>query len=160
MGVLLPGLCTKDSPLGPARHERKFFGACVWKVTLKHLPQPLRSHIRSFGTLGQLFKISPFTAQNLHSSGDCFGLYLSRPSNVRKQVLFISSYHDHLPLMLSSLEVVSYIFKVMKVDLMSTREVVLPIPSVRAYLLLMLSFMTISSIDSKLWKFLSSSWVN
>jgi hypothetical protein len=28
-------------------------------VTFKHLPQPLRSHIRSFGTLGQLLKIPP-----------------------------------------------------------------------------------------------------
>jgi hypothetical protein len=27
-------------------------------VTFKHLPQPLRSHIRSFGTLGELLKIA------------------------------------------------------------------------------------------------------
>ena len=31
------------------------------KVAFKHLPQPLRSHIRSFGTLGQLLKIPPLS---------------------------------------------------------------------------------------------------
>ena len=45
--------------LAPHRHERKFFGAHVCRVTFKHLPQPLRSHIQSFITLGQLFKIPP-----------------------------------------------------------------------------------------------------
>ena len=39
----------------PHQHERKLSGARVCRVTFKHLPQPLRSHIRSFGTLGQLF---------------------------------------------------------------------------------------------------------
>jgi hypothetical protein len=29
-------------------------------VTFKHLPQPLRSHIQSFGTLGKVLKFSPF----------------------------------------------------------------------------------------------------
>ena len=43
---------------GPHQQQWKFFGACVCKVAFKHLPQPLRSHIRSFGTLGQLFKLS------------------------------------------------------------------------------------------------------
>ena len=46
--------------LSPHRHEQKFSGAHVRRVTFKHLPQPLRSYIRSFGTLGQLFKIPPF----------------------------------------------------------------------------------------------------
>ena len=53
----------------PHRHERKFSGARVCRVTFKHLPQPLRSHIRSFGTIGQLFKIPPFSAQKSHSAG-------------------------------------------------------------------------------------------
>ena len=53
----------------PHRHERKFSTSCVCRVTSKHLPQPLRSHIRSFGTLGQLFKIPPFSAQKSHSAG-------------------------------------------------------------------------------------------
>ena len=53
----------------PHRNERKFFGARVCRVTFKHLPQPIRSHILSFGTLGQLFKIPPFSAQKSHSAG-------------------------------------------------------------------------------------------
>ena len=46
--------------LGPHRHERKFVDACVRKVTFKHLPQPLSSHMESFRTIGQLLKIPPF----------------------------------------------------------------------------------------------------
>ena len=42
----------------PHRHQQKLSGTRVCRVTFKHLPQPLRSHIRSFGTLGQLFKFS------------------------------------------------------------------------------------------------------
>ena len=57
----------------PHRHERKFSGAHVCRVTFKHLPQPLRSHIRSFGTIGQLFKIPPFSAQKSHSAGGMGG---------------------------------------------------------------------------------------
>ena len=44
----------------PHRRERKFSSAHVCRDTFKHLPQPLRSHIRSFGTLWKLFKIPPF----------------------------------------------------------------------------------------------------
>ena len=44
----------------------KFSGARVCKVIFKHLPQP---HIRSFGTIGQLLKIPPFSAQKCHSAG-------------------------------------------------------------------------------------------
>ena len=40
--------------------------ARVCKVIFKYLPQPLRSHIWSFGTLGQLLKIPPFST---HSAG-------------------------------------------------------------------------------------------
>jgi hypothetical protein len=50
-------------------HKRKFSGTRVCRVTFKHLPQPLQSHIRSFGTIGQLFKIPPFSAQKSHSKG-------------------------------------------------------------------------------------------
>ena len=42
----------------PHRRERKFFGARVCRVTFKHLPQPRRSHIQTFGTLGQILKFS------------------------------------------------------------------------------------------------------
>jgi hypothetical protein len=37
------------------------------RVTFKHLPQPHRRHIQSFGTLGQLLKMPPFSSQNYHS---------------------------------------------------------------------------------------------
>ena len=33
---------------------------CLQSISFKHLPQPLRSHMQSFITLGQLFKIPPF----------------------------------------------------------------------------------------------------
>ena len=38
---------------------------CVCRVILKHLPQLLRSHIRSFGSLGQLLKIPPCLHKNV-----------------------------------------------------------------------------------------------
>jgi hypothetical protein len=53
----------------PHRHEQKFFTAHVCRITCKHLPQPLWSHILSFGPLGQIFKIPPFSAQKSHSAG-------------------------------------------------------------------------------------------
>ena len=43
----------------------KFVGACVCRVTFKHLLQPLRSHTRSFGTLGQLLEIPPFVRPSI-----------------------------------------------------------------------------------------------
>jgi hypothetical protein len=49
----------------PHRRERKFSGAHVCRVTFKHLPQPLRSHIWSFGTLGQILKFSKKLFKNL-----------------------------------------------------------------------------------------------
>jgi hypothetical protein len=58
----------------PHRHKRKFSAARVCRVTFKHLPQPIQSQIRSFGTLGQLFKIPPFSAQKLHSAWGRGGL--------------------------------------------------------------------------------------
>ena len=51
------------------RHEQKFVRTPVCKVTFKHLPQPLTSHIQSFGTHGQIFKIPPFSTQKSHSAG-------------------------------------------------------------------------------------------
>ena len=36
----------------PHQHERIFSGARVCRVTFKHLPQHIQSHIWSFGTLG------------------------------------------------------------------------------------------------------------
>ena len=49
----------------PHQIEWKFCGAHVCRVTFKHLPQPLRSHIRSFGILGQLLKIPPCPPKNV-----------------------------------------------------------------------------------------------
>jgi hypothetical protein len=69
MGVLAHRLCTLDSRSSPYRHERKFSAAHVSRVTSKHLPRPVRSHIRSFGNLGQLFKIPLLSAQICHSAG-------------------------------------------------------------------------------------------
>jgi hypothetical protein len=37
--------------LTPHWHERKLFVTCVSKVTFNHIPQPVISHIQSFGTL-------------------------------------------------------------------------------------------------------------
>ena len=39
-----------------ACHLHSLDQSCVCRVTFKHFPQPLRSHIRSFGNLGQLLK--------------------------------------------------------------------------------------------------------
>jgi hypothetical protein len=69
MGVLAHRLRMLDRSLDPHRYEWKFFAARVCRVTFKHLPQPLQSHILSFGTLGQLFRIPPFSAKKLHSEG-------------------------------------------------------------------------------------------
>jgi hypothetical protein len=46
----------------PHRHKQKFSGARVCRVTFKHLPRPLRSHILSFGS-------PPFPAPKSHSAG-------------------------------------------------------------------------------------------
>ena len=54
----------------------KNFGAHVCRVTFKHLPQPLRSHIQSFGTLGQLLKIPPFSAHSAVGRGGSLNFVL------------------------------------------------------------------------------------
>ena len=51
----------------PHQHEWKLLGAHVCKVTFKHLLQPLRCLNRSFGTLGQLLKIPPLSAQGAYA---------------------------------------------------------------------------------------------
>ena len=66
MGVLARCLRTLDRSAGPPIDTSG--SARVCRVTFKHLPQPLRSHFRSFGTLGQLFKIPPLSAQTCHSA--------------------------------------------------------------------------------------------
>jgi hypothetical protein len=54
MGVLAPGSAhSRPSARPPINTGGNFPAHC--RVTFKHLPQPLRSHIRSFGTLEQLF---------------------------------------------------------------------------------------------------------
>ena len=66
LGFLTPGLCRLDgSAFPPNRIERKF----VCKVTFKHLPQSLISHIQSFGIIGQLLKIPPLCTQKSHIAG-------------------------------------------------------------------------------------------
>jgi hypothetical protein len=45
-----------DSSQPPNHYERKLFGAGILKVTFKHLPKPLRSHIR-YGNLGQFLLV-------------------------------------------------------------------------------------------------------
>jgi hypothetical protein len=42
----------------------------------KHLPQLLRRHIWSFGTLGQLLKIAPSATQNLPSANFLIGILI------------------------------------------------------------------------------------
>ena len=54
-------LLTSAQP--PINTSGILFSKHVCRVTFKHLPQPLRSHIQSFGTLGQLLKIPPSTPQ-------------------------------------------------------------------------------------------------
>jgi hypothetical protein len=46
------------------------------RITFKHLPLPLRSDIRSFGTLGQLFKRPPFYDEICHSAGGRVGPWI------------------------------------------------------------------------------------
>ena len=62
--ILLPGLRRQTLCLAPHQHGQKFSGTSVCRVTFKHLPQPLRSHIRSFETLGQLLKCSKKNNKN------------------------------------------------------------------------------------------------
>ena len=53
----------------PYQLGQKFSGAHVCTVPFKHLPQPLKSHNRSFGTLEQLLKIPPFVHPNIAQCG-------------------------------------------------------------------------------------------
>ena len=55
----------KTIPMVYAKKEIKFSGQRVCRVTFKHLPQPLRSNIQSFGTLGQILKFSKKKLKNL-----------------------------------------------------------------------------------------------
>ena len=57
MGVLAPGSAYARPSAWPPIDTS---GTHVCRVTFKDLPKPLRSHISSFGTLGQLLKIHPF----------------------------------------------------------------------------------------------------
>ena len=47
-----------------------------FRITCKNLPQPLRSHIRSFGTLEQLVKIPTLSAQKCHVQGVGYPIFL------------------------------------------------------------------------------------
>jgi hypothetical protein len=44
------------------------------KVTLKQLLQPLRNHIKSFRTPGQLYKIPPFSARKILAGHRCMSV--------------------------------------------------------------------------------------
>ena len=100
MGVLSTVCARLTVRSAPHRHERKFFGAHVCRVTFKHLPQHLRIHVLSFGTLGQLFKIlyrkvkSIYrtywsTSKNLINTD----LYLAKSFNIKKMTRFTPHYH-------------------------------------------------------------------
>ena len=59
MVVLAPGSAhARPSAQLPIDTSGNFPAHSVCRVTFKHLPQLLRSHIESFGTLGQLLKFS------------------------------------------------------------------------------------------------------
>jgi hypothetical protein len=61
MGVLASGSAHTRPPARPSIDTSG--------LTFKHLPQPLRSHIRSFGALGQLLIIPPLSPQIYNSAG-------------------------------------------------------------------------------------------
>jgi hypothetical protein len=58
-----------------------------------------------------------FCLPDFQSFENYFGLYLSRPKNVTKLVLLISSYLNNLPVRSSSMEVVFQILKISKIVL-------------------------------------------
>jgi hypothetical protein len=64
MGVLAHRLRTLDRSLVPLSTRAEIFRRTCLQSHLKHLPQPLQSHILSFGTLGQLFEMPLFPHKN------------------------------------------------------------------------------------------------
>ena len=66
MGVLAPGSANARPSAQPFP---TFSGERVCRVTFKHLPQPLISHIQSFGTLGEVLKMTPFSAHSVGGKG-------------------------------------------------------------------------------------------
>ena len=74
MGILASGSAhARPSAQPPHQLQRKKIVARVYKFTFKHLPQHLRSHNQSFGTLGQLQKIPQFVRQIQHCQGGMGG---------------------------------------------------------------------------------------
>ena len=69
MGVLAPGSAHAWPSAQPPSTPAEIFRAHICKVFFKHLAQSLRSHFRSFGTLGQLLKKLSLSTQNLLSAG-------------------------------------------------------------------------------------------
>ena len=69
----------------PHRHQRKFSGTRVCRVTFKHLPQPLKSHIRSFRNLGQLLKFSKKTFKKPKNAGVNFSFFCENKPPVKFQ---------------------------------------------------------------------------
>ena len=68
MGVLNPGSAhARPSALPPIDVSRNFPAHVSAEITLKHLPQPLKSHIWCFGPLRQ--PISPFVHQKSGGGG-------------------------------------------------------------------------------------------
>ena len=63
MGSSLPGLHTLDPPLSPPSTLAKNFRRTCLQNHLQTSPSTPRSHIRSFGTVGQLSKIPPLSPQ-------------------------------------------------------------------------------------------------
>ena len=60
-GGPLPVCACLTGLLSPHRPKRTFLRACVYKVTVKHLPQPIRSHIQSFRTQIIILYGNPYT---------------------------------------------------------------------------------------------------
>ena len=65
MGILAPGSVQV--------HARPSARPPIDMRENKDLPQPLRSRIRSYGNLGQLFENTPLSTQNLYSAGASWG---------------------------------------------------------------------------------------
>ena len=72
--------------LAPRCIQAEILVACVCKVTIKHLPQPLRSHIQSFRTIKQLFKVTPISAQ-------AYNIAVIRGQEGTPQFLYAIAYH-------------------------------------------------------------------
>ena len=84
MGVLAHCLRTLDRSVVPPSTQAEIFRRMCLQSHLQTPPPTPRSNIRSFGTLGQLFKIPPFSAQNFVLVGILIFLLLRSPCKISK----------------------------------------------------------------------------